>query len=111
MYGWHDWGLFAMENVTIMYLSIVVDIALGESSFFIGIRIWDPIPVGGQQNPSGYIPGIFNKSLLSADTEAFAQFAIKNKEVSPVKCLASDISPCSRSLIQMRKNEGPNTEL
>ena len=46
MYGWHDWGLFAMENVTIMYLSIVVDIALGESSFFIGIRIWDPIPVG-----------------------------------------------------------------
>ena len=43
-----------MENVIIMYLSIVLDIELGESSFKITLRlwflltwigIWDPIPV------------------------------------------------------------------
>ena len=33
MYGWHGQGLFTMENVTIMYLSIVLDIVLGVSSF------------------------------------------------------------------------------
>ena len=26
MYGWHEWGLFTMGNVIIMYLSIVLDI-------------------------------------------------------------------------------------
>ena len=44
-----------MENVIILYLSIVLGIVLGENSFKItsrflvfyqfGIRIWDPIPV------------------------------------------------------------------
>ena len=29
MYGWH--GLFTMENVIVMYLSIVLDIELGET--------------------------------------------------------------------------------
>ena len=53
MYGWHVYGLFTLENAIIMYLSIVLDIVLGESSFKIiskflvlyqfGIRIWDPI--------------------------------------------------------------------
>ena len=59
-------ALFTMENVIIMHLSIVLHIALGESSFKItlrflafysfGIRIWDPIPVDRYQSPSGYIP-------------------------------------------------------
>ena len=33
MYGWYGQGLFTMENVIIMYLSIVLDIVIGESSF------------------------------------------------------------------------------
>ena len=33
MYGWYGWGLFSMENVIIMYLSI------GESSFKITLRL------------------------------------------------------------------------
>ena len=45
MYGWH--GLFTMENVIVMYLSIVLDIVLGETSYKITLRylvfllIWD----------------------------------------------------------------------
>ena len=33
MYEWYGQGLFTMENVIIMYLSIVLEIVLGESSF------------------------------------------------------------------------------
>ena len=33
MYGWYGQGSFTMENVIIMYLSIVLDIVIGESSF------------------------------------------------------------------------------
>ena len=45
----------AMGNVVTMYLPIVLDIVLGESSFKItlrflffykfGVKVWDPIPV------------------------------------------------------------------
>ena len=38
MYGWHGYGLFTMENVIILYLSIALDIALGESSFKMTLR-------------------------------------------------------------------------
>ena len=38
MYGWYGKGLFTTENVIIMYLSIVIDIALGESSLKITLR-------------------------------------------------------------------------
>ena len=33
MHGWHGEGLFTTGNVINMYLSIVLDILLGESSF------------------------------------------------------------------------------
>ena len=38
MYEWHGQGLFTMENVTIVPLSIVLEIVLGESSFKITLR-------------------------------------------------------------------------
>ena len=42
MYEWHGYGLFAMENVIIIYLSIVLDTELEESSFNISfLLIWD----------------------------------------------------------------------
>ena len=42
MYEWHGYGLFAMENVIIIYLSIVLDTELGESPFNISfLLIWD----------------------------------------------------------------------
>ena len=55
MYGQHGYGLFTMGNVVIMYLPIVLDIVLGESSFKMtlrflsfykfGAKVWDPILV------------------------------------------------------------------
>ena len=33
MHGWHSEGLFTTQNVINMYLSIALDILLGESSF------------------------------------------------------------------------------
>ena len=30
MYGWHEKGLITMENVTVIHLSIVLDIVWGE---------------------------------------------------------------------------------
>ena len=49
-----------MKNAIIMYLSTVLDIVLGESSFkiiqsFSFLLIWDPVLVDWYQNPSGYI--------------------------------------------------------
>ena len=38
MYGWYGQGLFTMENVIIMYLSIVLEIVLGKGSFKITLR-------------------------------------------------------------------------
>ena len=38
MYEWRGQGLFTMENVTIVPLSIVLEIVLGESSFKITLR-------------------------------------------------------------------------
>ena len=38
MYGWHGLGLLTMKNVIIMYLSIVLDTVLWESSFKITLR-------------------------------------------------------------------------
>ena len=68
MYGWHGQGiyLFTMENIFVMYLSIVLDIVLGESSLKITlrsfvfyqfvVRVQDSILIDQQQNPSGYVP-------------------------------------------------------
>ena len=47
---------------------------------------------------------------MSTKAEAFAQLTIENKEVSPGKSLTLDISPCGKSLIEIRKIKGPNTE-
>ena len=38
MYGWHEYGLFPMENEIIMNLSIVLDIDLGKSLFKITLK-------------------------------------------------------------------------
>ena len=39
---------------------------------------------------------IFNKLLLSTEVEAYEQLTMENKEVSSVKSLTSDISPCGK---------------
>ena len=38
MYGWFWLELFIMKNVIIRYLSVVLDIMLGESSFKITLK-------------------------------------------------------------------------
>ena len=43
MYGWHGQSLFTMWNVTIVYLVIVLDIVLGESSFKITLTCSTPL--------------------------------------------------------------------
>ena len=60
MYGWHGQGLLILrENVIIMYLSIVLDIALG----LIWVTIWYPILVA---KPLRCVAeNIYTKSLFS----------------------------------------------
>ena len=38
MYEWRGYGLFAVENLFSMYLSTLLDIVYGESSFKIALR-------------------------------------------------------------------------
>ena len=40
----------------------------------------------------------YHQKPLSAEAEAFAQLTTENKKVSSTKSLASDISPCRKSL-------------
>ena len=60
MYGWHESVLLTVENVIIMYSSIVLNTVLRESSLkFILIRFlvfWALIPIDLSQNPSGHVP-------------------------------------------------------
>ena len=41
MYGWRGKELFTIENILIMYLSIVLKTVLGDSSFKIIFKIFD----------------------------------------------------------------------
>ena len=88
MYGRYGQGLFTMENATVMYLSIISDIVLGESSFKItlrfltfyqfGVRIWDPIPVDRYQNPSGYVP----RKTFSDTTDLLLNYEMSKKKMT-----------------------------
>ena len=53
---------------------------------------------------------VFNRSLVSVETEAFMQFTVIIKKVSPEKSLNSDFSPCGISFIEMRQNRNANSD-
>ena len=66
-----------------MYLSILLDIVLEESSFKIALiknfsflLICDPIPVDRKQNPSGYIPVV--PTAYSSDSKISVNNASNN---------------------------------
>ena len=66
-----------------MYLSILLDIVLEESSFkitliknFSFLLICDPIPVDRKQNPSGYIPAV--PTVYSSDSKISVNNASNN---------------------------------
>ena len=46
---------------------------------------------------------IFNRSLLSVKAEAFIQFTVLNKEVSAVRSLTIEFSPCDKPSISGEK--------
>ena len=51
---------------------------------------------------------ILNRLLLSVEDEAFTQFAVLNKEVSPAKCLTSELSHCHCvKNVRIRSYSGP----
>ena len=53
---------------------------------------------------------IFTKSLFSLEEETLALFTTEKREVSSANSLTVVVRPRGRSLIQMRRNNGPRTE-
>ena len=53
---------------------------------------------------------IFTKSLIRLKAETLALFTTYKKEVSSANNLTFVVSPRRRSLMKMRKNNGPRTE-